>query len=238
VLQAVLFDLDDTLFPERSYVASGFRAVAAWVEDSLGIPQTEAELDFQRLFEEGVRGHVFDRWLQARGLEDDELMDRMVWVYRSHQPQIFPHRGAIGLLMRLRSQYRLGLLSDGDATVQRKKLRVLQMRPMFDTVLFTDELGREAWKPSPRPFEVVLGRLRIKGSEAVYVADNPEKDFLGSRRAGMLAIRVRLTGGIYSSAQPPTPEHAPDHEIRTLRKLESLLTHIRVGSSVEVGDAV
>jgi hypothetical protein len=36
--RAIVFDLDDTLYPERDYVLRGFRAVAAWSDPNLGIP--------------------------------------------------------------------------------------------------------------------------------------------------------------------------------------------------------
>ena len=38
-VQAVIFDLDDTLYPERVYVSSGFAAVAAAFQDKLGNSQ-------------------------------------------------------------------------------------------------------------------------------------------------------------------------------------------------------
>ena len=34
----LVFDLDDTLYPELSYVHSGFRAVAAFLGPVLGVP--------------------------------------------------------------------------------------------------------------------------------------------------------------------------------------------------------
>ena len=36
-MKAVIFDLDDTLFPERTYVLSGFRAVGDWISETYSI---------------------------------------------------------------------------------------------------------------------------------------------------------------------------------------------------------
>jgi len=66
--RAVVLDLDDTLYPEAAYVRSGFRAVAGRAEGTLGIPAPEGERELVSLFEAGVRGDTFDRWLAARGL--------------------------------------------------------------------------------------------------------------------------------------------------------------------------
>jgi len=34
---ALVFDLDDTLFPERDFVLSGFQAVGDWLETNLSL---------------------------------------------------------------------------------------------------------------------------------------------------------------------------------------------------------
>jgi FMN phosphatase YigB (HAD superfamily) len=53
----------------------------------------------------------------------------------------------------------------------------------------------------------------IEPGEAVYVSDNPAKDFKAAREAGMRSIRVRREGGIYSQLEPEGPEYEPDSEV-------------------------
>jgi putative hydrolase of the HAD superfamily len=188
--RAVVLDLDDTLYPEAAYVRSGFRAVAARAQETLGVPAAEAEAELVALFEEGVRGD--------------------------------------GLLRRLRADgSAVGLLSDGDPAVQGRKLDALGLWEAFDAIVVTGELGPDAGKPSPRGFEEVLRRLGdAPPGEAVYVSDNPAKDFVGARRAGMRSIRVRRPGGIYAALEPETPEHAPDAEVSGLDELPSALDRL------------
>jgi putative hydrolase of the HAD superfamily len=116
----------------------------------------------------------------------------------------------------LGTRYRLGLLSDGQLSVQRAKLRRLRLGRYLDEVLFTAECGAGNSKPSSVPFETLLGRLETYGRDAVYVADNPIKDFVGARRAGMHTIRVRIAGGIYGHLDPRGPAYAADEEIGEL----------------------
>jgi putative hydrolase of the HAD superfamily len=223
--RAIVFDLDDTLYPERTYVLSGFRAVAAWVEEHLSIPQHQSFAELRRLFDEGIWGNTFDCWLESYGLEPNRWVAQMVRVYREHNPHIAPYPEVAELLQRLSLHYRLGLVSDGYAEVQKRKLTALGLAPCFDVLVFSDEWGREAWKPSSRPFEIVLKRLGVIGSEAVYVGDNPSKDFLGAREVGMRTVRVHHPDGLYSHLEPPSPEYAPDVEIKTLSDLEASLMH-------------
>lgn len=224
--QAVVLDLDDTLYPEEAYVRSGFRAVAGWAQERSGVPAAEAEHELVELFEAGVRGDTFDRWLEARGLALP--VDGLVAAYRDHAPAIAPFPEAGAVLDELRAGgARLGLLSDGDPAIQGAKLDALGLRAVFDAILITGELGPEAWKPSPRGFLELLRRLGgVPPVAAVYVSDNPAKDFLGARRAGLRSLRVRRPGGIYAESEPSTPEHAPDAEVGGLAEVPAALERL------------
>lgn len=222
--RAVIFDLDDTLYPERAYVASGLRAVARSAHGRLGVPVEQAFCELARLFDEGTRGNLFDRWLASRGLADGDLVERMVEAYRSHQPEIRPFSGVPELLAMLRHTFRLGLVSDGYFEVQKRKLAALGLEDCFDAVVFSDALGRDAWKPDPRPFQAVLEKLSVTAGEAVYVADNPAKDFRGARGAGMASIRLRQPEGLHADVEPAAPADAPDLEINSLDELQGMLT--------------
>ncbi|MDQ6750260.1 MAG: HAD family hydrolase [Actinomycetota bacterium] len=226
--QAIVFDLDDTLYPEEAYVHSGFRAVAAWGGEHLDIPATQGYIELERLFREGVRGRTFDAWLAGHGLSSDGVVGELVRIYRAHAPAIAPFPEAPALLDRLAADHALGLLSDGGMEVQNGKLDALGLRRCFDAVVITDELGREAWKPSPRGFEVLLERLGggLDPERTVYVSDNPVKDFLGARRAGLWSIRVRTAHGIYAHLEPETHEHAADAEVAGLEHAEAMLAQL------------
>lgn len=220
--QAVVFDLDDTLFAEREYVLSGFRAVARWAETKLGVPEAAGYVELQRMFEAGVRGDTFNRWLGAMGQSLD-LVPELLRAYRSHRPVLRPYPGVTELLTTLTRRCKLGLISDGYHEVQRAKFEALQLAPHFSAVVFSDTWGRSAWKPSVRPFHELLALLGMNGEEAVYVADNPLKDFLGARTAGMATIRTRYCGGDYAGLGAPSEEYEPDLTVETLGELQCYL---------------
>lgn len=222
-LEAVVFDLDDTLFAERQYVLSGFRAVAVWLDDRHGVAQGPAFSELRDLFEGGVRHNTFDEWLAARDLAGTISVTELVGVYRDHPPSISPAPGIRELLDRLKGRYRLGLVSDGYAQVQRGKFKALGLERYFDAVVFSDDLGREHWKPSPRPFEAVTDLLDVAPGNSVYIADNPTKDFIGARSLGMATVRLRRPDGVYALAAPPTEAHAPDLEVLEASSVAGLL---------------
>lgn len=223
-LRAVVFDLDDTLYAERAYVLSGFFAVARWCEREFQMRVDATVTELSELLDSGIRGNTFNRFCETHGLEEEMIVPRMVKVYRGHRPELVPYQGVPRLLKRLSEHYLLGLVSDGNVEVQDKKLAALGIGPLFDGVVFSDELGRDHWKPSSRPFEAICHRLGVQTHEAVYVGENSLKDFLGARRAGMLTIRVLEPAGFYTHESPPSTEHAADLEIGSLAELERALT--------------
>ena len=84
--------------------------------------------------------------------------------------------------------------------------------------------GRSAWKPDPKPFRIVLERLGcVSPSQAVYVADNPDKDFLGARRAGMDSIRVLRASGLHAHKPAASEAHRATAIVTDVGQIPTLL---------------
>ncbi len=223
-LTAVAFDLDDTLYPEREFVRSGYRAVAEWAEGRLGLaaPITLAELE--SLFEAGIRREIFDLWLEEKGLDPATWVPTMIETYRGHSPRINLFPDAQPLIHWLRARrVRLGLITEGVRGVQQGKLRALGLDRTFEAVVIGGEDERENWKPSRAPFESWLAEMNLKGEGTWYLGDNPAKDFRGAREAGMHTIRVRRMGGLHASQEPLTQNDAAEVEVRDLSEVMSVL---------------
>lgn len=227
-LHAVIFDLDDTLYPERSYVLSGFHAVAKWAEHALSVPKEKTARDLEAMYRQGARGHTFEIWLDQQGVDGqrDELVQRMVAVYREHQPELTPFDGIPALLGDIRRRCKLGLISDGYLAVQQRKWESLHFNEAFHAVVFSDIFGRRYWKPSHVPFEAALRTLDVAPEEALYVGDNPAKDFLGARQLGMKTIRFRSLGGEHALAEPESNFHAPDATVENVHGLRVCLLNL------------
>jgi putative hydrolase of the HAD superfamily len=223
--QSIVFDLDDTLYPERDYVLSGFKAVAHWAEEHASIPFEQGYRELKNLFESGVRGNTFNHWLAIHDLPiGDRLLSQLIRVYREHEPDLEPFPEIPAFLESIHHRCFLGLLSDGYLTVQRRKLTALRLAHHFDAVVFSDQWGRRSCKPSIKPFKAVLELLHSEAARSIYVADNPLKDFFGARQLGMFSVRVRRPNGEYASLSPPTAQHAPDLTIESLTEFAAFLT--------------
>ena len=191
--RAVLFDLDDTLYPERSFVDGGFRAVAAFLALRSGQPVAALTDRLWELHARDGRGRLFDTLIGELGLGDDrDLVLACLVVYRSHPTDLEPFPGLATLLDQLRAAgIRTGVVSDGNAAVQSRKLSGLgSIADRFDAVVMTDLLGPGRAKPSPVPFRVACRLLDVPPSATIYVGNDPRKDFAGAREAGLATIRI------------------------------------------------
>jgi putative hydrolase of the HAD superfamily len=224
--RAVVFDLDDTLYPERAYVRGGFEAVARWASDTMG-EEPQAVLDeLWSMFEAGVRGDTFDRWLRRRGREPGTDRAAMIDAYRRHRPRLAPYPDVVPTLEGLHGRARLGLITEGAREVQDAKLDALGLRSWFNKVVVLGEEQRANWKPSPRPFQLWLEGSSIEPATAVYLGDNPAKDFRGARHAGWTSVRVRRSDGLHRDEEPEAAEARPDLEIPDLQSLASVLENL------------
>lgn len=201
-VRAVVFDLDDTLYPERDYAFSGFDAVAATFQEELG-PADQIAARMRALFDTPERGRIFNTLIEDCGLpRSGELIDSMIAAYRSHTPRIALHPDADAALLRLHPRYKLGLITDGYSVTQYAKIDALNLGPRLEAVIITDDWGREFWKPHPRAFEEMSRRLDVPPEACIYVADNPAKDFIAPNALGWQTVFIKRADGVHSNNPP------------------------------------
>ena len=221
-MKAVIFDLDDTLYPEREYAFSGFAAVAEAFEQRLG-ESAEVAAQMRRLFDTEHRPRVFNALLARRGVtEDQQLIEAMIETYRHHRPTISLYPDAAAALARLRGAGKLGLITDGPAVSQGAKIDALSIESFFDEIILTADLGPGLGKPHPRAFELMRERLAVDHKSCTYVADNPSKDFVAPGALGWRTVRITRADGIYRDAEP-AEGGMPDATLSTLDDLETAL---------------
>jgi len=193
----VVFDLDDTLYLERNYVRSGFRAVGRFLEKEFS--QDGFFSVAWEEFEMGRRGDIFDRALERLdGPPVDCPIQELVTVYRRHVPELSLESDARACLDDLDGKVTLALVTDGPLASQKSKAKALKLVRWIEHLVFTADLSPGLGKPHPRAFELVQERAGFEGEACIYVADNPLKDFFGPQRLGWKTLRIRRPGGLHS----------------------------------------
>jgi putative hydrolase of the HAD superfamily len=191
MVKAILFDLDDTLYNEKTYVVSGFRAVARDLESEIGMPCDRLVEEMMSILEADGRGRVFDLVLQRHGTHRKERIMELVELYRYHQPDIQPYPDVLPVLEELqRSGYLLGLITNGFHVMQKKKVSALGVAQHMDTLVYPDELGSDRWKPHPAGFLQGIDEIDVSPENTIYIGNDPVKDVEASREVGMTPVQI------------------------------------------------
>ena len=187
-IRGVIFDLDDTLYSEKEYVKSGFKAVSDYLgggyEDKLW-----------QYFEAGKP--AIDELLKDIGCEMTEVT--ALKVYRRHKPKIHLHDGVKEMLEKLRQRgIRTGIITDGRPEGQRNKIEALGLEEMVDEIIITDELGGVQFrKPCDIAFRIMANKWRMNYGDIVYVGDNVNKDFQAPHQLAMRSVFYKNKNGLY-----------------------------------------
>jgi len=223
MITTVIFDLDDTLYDEIDYCRSGFHAVSRHLAESREIAAEKIFDAIWQQFTAGNRTKTFSAALEKLGISfDDTFIAKLIDVYRSHTPEITLPPDSKAVLKQLAGKYVLGLLTDGFLPAQQLKVRALGIEKYFKHILYTEQLGREFWKPSPVGFQKLLESLNVQPQNAVYIADNPTKDFIAPNSLGILTVRIIRPAGLHREL-PDDPASPAKLTIRQIAQLPDLL---------------
>ncbi|MXN67432.1 HAD hydrolase-like protein [Stappia sp. GBMRC 2046] len=220
----VVFDLDDTLYLERDFAVSGFKAVGKWLLQERSI-NGFADVCIG-LFDEGGRGNIFDRALERSGVAADaRLVKSLVEIYRGHEPSISLAQDSERYLANRSRSEPLALITDGLAETQSAKVRALGLEGVIERIVYTGALGPGFGKPHPRAYELVEAWAAPFGLPLVYVADNPMKDFVTPRARGWLTVQIKRPERVHK-VDAPSEDHCPHGVICNLDELDVRLEEL------------
>ena len=192
-IKGIIFDLDDTLYSEKDYVKSGYKAVS----DHLGGGYEEKLWNY---FTGGKK--AIDELLSE--IHKESIKNTVLNIYRDHLPVIRLYEGVAELIETIKSRnINVGIITDGRPNGQRNKIHALGLDDLIseDNIIITEELGGPQFrKPCDIAFRILQNRWRIHASEIAYIGDNPAKDFNGPQQIGMNAIWFRNPDGLYTCA--------------------------------------
>lgn len=227
MITTVVFDLDDTLYDEIDYCKSGFSAVAEFLSNLPKAPPAQRISDaLWQQFASGNRTRTFNATLDELSFSyDDKLIARLIEVYRNNYPKITLPQDSRDVLNELKTKYTLALLTDGFLPAQKLKVQALEIENFFQCIIYTEELGRQYWKPSPAGFEKIMQTLKVKPDNIVYIADNEKKDFIAPNKLGFSTIQLIRPARIHA-CKGLEPDAAAQHTIGQISRLPDLLKNI------------
>ena len=217
----IVFDLDDTLYKEREYVSSSFRAIAREAERRGILTYAEALSVLCGAPDGAAAFSGLAAEIAARAPGCGMTEEWMVNTYRTHTPEIALPAETVQLLDWLAARgVRMGLITDGRSNTQRAKIKALGLERYIspENMLISGETGYD--KHHREPFGMLMERNPDE-AEFVYVGDNPAKDFLWPNRMGWLTVQVDDSAGLNIHTQPVTAagDYGPQLHIKEIGSL-------------------
>ena len=190
-IDAVVFDLDDTLYSEKEYVKSGYAAIAN------AFPQVKnMKKRLWNAFEKKLL--AIDYVLDEEGLLLPCHKAKAIEIYRNHTPSITLYPGVADMLLRLSQKKKLGLLTDGRPEGQWAKIEALGIKRYFEKIIVTDELGGTRYrKPNEEAFVIMQKAVGVPFERMLYIGDNKVKDFIAPKKLGMKSCFFANPDGLY-----------------------------------------
>lgn len=222
----VLFDADETLFDFRKGEAICFADTMKDQElpssgPSLFEDYKKISLELWTALELGQIEKDFlktERWrrlFEKHGLNGDakRASDRYLGGL-SNQAHLFDD--SLATCEALKGRATLGFVTNGVASVQRSRLALSTLAPLFDFMVISEDCGYT--KPDRRIFDHALSQAKhADRSSVLMVGDRLEADILGAKNAGIDSVWYNPAGLKNHLGVQPT------YEIRKLSELPKIV---------------
>lgn len=223
-VQAVIFDLDDTLWEVGPVIVRAEHAMlgflAARYPRVLEIHTLDSMRDVRArmALEHPSMRHDFT-WLRMESLRrhareagyPQALAEEAFAVFYRARNEVVLFDDVRPALEWLRGRFRLFAVSNGNAD-----LSAIGLAGHFELALTAREAG--VLKPDPRIFALLLERAGLGPRDALHVGDDVLADVEGARRAGITPVWLNRAGGCWPVGSAPAPV-----TVRTLLELPRLL---------------
>lgn len=195
MIKSVIFDLDDTLYNEKDFVAGAFAEVCKYLSKKYSLNYYKLLDDCIEILDKKGRGKIFN--ILCKNYNLDESIENLIEIYRNSKPKLNLYEDSYYILDKLLGKYKLGIITDGISKVQWNKIEMLGICDYFDKIIVTDDLGKKFWKPNKFTYLEILKNFKCLPKEAIYIGDNPYKDFIGAKKLGINTIRIIRGHGDY-----------------------------------------
>ncbi len=149
----------------------------------------DPNLEFEALLEAHIVDYRFETWNAALtdcDLKADARVLEQLWQGLRARYPLYPD--ADELLVNLKQNYKLGIVTNGVAGLQRQKWLGCGLAPWFDAVAISGELG--VGKPNPEIFEWIANQLQVPLETCIMVGDNADRDVQGGINAGIKTVWI------------------------------------------------
>ncbi len=231
-LDAVLFDIDDTLFSTTEFARRARNnAVRAMIGAGLGLSEAVVRAELDEViaeFSSNYDNHFDNLLTRLRPAALESINAALVvaaGVVGYHDTKfegLEPFPDVVPLLEQLGGAGVLrGIITHGWTSKQAEKIVRLGLLPHLDknAVFISDQIGIA--KPNPKLYQTALADLGLAPERVMYVGDNPAMDIAPPSGLGMITVWAKR-----ATKHTLGPNEAqPTHTVESFAELAQILSN-------------
>lgn len=183
MIKCIVFDLDDTLYPEWSFIRQGFLSVSEKLCKDFYLVAKYTSDDVYKFLKNIYFNHskvkIFDqlnKFIPEIEISEQYIVDELLPTFRFSKKVLECYPDVRPVLDELHSKVKIGMVTNGNTKVQNYKIDLLAIRNYFDHIEVSGNYSEEKAKPSPFMLLRMLDIFEVKPYEVIYVGDNLETD--------------------------------------------------------------
>lgn len=209
-IQAVLFDLDNTLTHRDLTTQAYSRYLAEYYAPALKQVEPDKIIEIVRRIDNGgypkkellthgsIGASAAYALLQELSWLNPPSIDELAQFWFSQFGRFAVEMPAAEqVLTQLKTEgYQLAIVSNGGHDTRLNTVRGLGIEPYFDEIISSGLVGFN--KPQPEIFQITAERLGVRPPQCLYIGDHPINDVQGATEAGMHALWMQ---GFHADAE-------------------------------------
>jgi putative hydrolase of the HAD superfamily len=195
----------DVKIPPKELKKTYFEDIQSQLKQS---NETRPEVDVYKIFSNMMHRYG-NKTYSKSAIVDTAVLFRSLTMRRF---EVF--QGVYEVLESLLEKYELSLISDAQWVFTEPEMAMLGLTPYFKFRILSSRFGFK--KPDVRLFDIAMKKLMINPEESVYIGDNPQKDLVGAKKAGMTFI-------LFRSEFKPCNDFQPDRHFNDYSELLKIL---------------
>lgn len=182
-IDAVIFDLDNTLYSEEEFYFQYFKIFCKKFNYSFKVFLVKFDIKKQ-IFKTDILRNALLKIKKFNCINHDKSYKLLI----SFKCKLKLFKGVLETLNFLKkdNKIKIGILTNGSAIIQKRKITNLKIKKKVDEIVYASNFKKQ--KPFKYSYIEILKLLKANPKKTIFIGDNYKTDMIGAKKLGMFTI--------------------------------------------------